>query len=113
MTEFRSYPKPTPKPKKVFGVKYWSNIRTKSVKKKLDNAKEFLAELKLWHHRLHDRCHGICAESGMNLRFNKGHCCHLLPKSMYENFSFDDRNGILLAMQYHNVLDHGSPKQRK
>lgn len=106
------HPKPKKKPKKVFGTQYWSGLRNKSIKKQQAEIKDYLNELKAWHRKIYDKHKGICAESGRHLQFSKSYCAHLLPKSLFAEFSTDERNGILLDLEFHSILDKGSPKQR-
>jgi hypothetical protein len=90
--------------------KHWM-IRT--AKKQIAENKPMQDKLGLWYRKIYDLYNGICAESGYKLSFDKRFCAHLLNKAKYEYFKFDLRNGILLDLQYHDILDHGGASQRK
>lgn len=106
------YPKPIKK-EKVKDPYYWSNLRSKSLKKKMVANKPNQDKLDLWYRKIYDMAGGVCAESGRKVSFSNMCCAHLLPKSKYGYFKFDLRNGILLSREYHAILDKGTASQRR
>lgn len=80
---------------------------------KLKEQTEHAAKLEKFYQAVHKKFNGICQETHKQLSYSNKHAAHILPKSKYDYFEFDLRNGILLSWSIHSVVDKGSPEQRK
>ena len=83
--------------------------KTEKVKVQTEHA----AQLEKFYQYIHKKFNGICQETGKQLSYSNKHAAHILPKSKYDYFELDPRNGILLSWSIHSIVDKGSPEQRK
>lgn len=113
MKEFKTYFKEDiPKRVKKTAKENWYAMQKRSAEKsKLKNIDKRIS-LNDWYKAIHSKFNGICQEKGVVLSFSNKHCAHLLPKSLFEEFSLDLENGLLVSWDIHDIIDKGSAKQR-
>lgn len=98
-------------------------LAAKKAEKKLSKAEikkrdeEFF--IRVWENSPH-----VCAETKMRLpEYDKAdpqysfyirwHIHHILPKSKYPQFRWDDRNVVIVSRDIHDILDHSKPDSVK
>lgn len=89
------------------------HAQVKTAKKQVSINQERTDKREKFYQAIHKKFNGICQETGKQLTYSNKHCAHILPKSKYDYFEFDLRNGILVSWNIHAIIDRGSPEQRK
>lgn len=84
-----------------------------TAKKQVSINKEHNDFLEKFYKFIHEKYNYTCQETGKKLIYDKKHAAHILPKSKYDYFETDPRNGILLSWSIHGIIDKGSASQRK
>ncbi len=91
--------------------RYHASMAT--VKKQVSINKERHDKLDKFYKYIHEKFKYTCQETGKILTYSNKHAAHILPKSKYDYFEFDERNAILVSWSTHSIIDKGSPQQRK
>lgn len=101
--------------KKISWCRYhWTGekLKRKPKEEKVEET-ERQKRLEAWYKFIYNKYRGVCQETGAWLNFSKTHAAHILPKSKYDYFETDPRNGIYLSSHIHAIVDRGTSTQRK